>query len=179
MAAGSQRLADHEIGGQLCHSPANHAGCRPGGPERARGPLSHRRGPDRGKAHPGARGRLPPDARMDSPGACGRLQRQRDRPALFAPGRRCGTCAQREELCRGDADGFRQDALLQPAGAQCRARKSGHARALSFPHQSARAGPARGIERTWRRGSTTASASTPTTATRPATRAKRFASAAT
>src|SRR5258707_2122443 len=46
-----------------------------------------------------------------------------------------------EGRCRSDADGIRQDPLLQPAGNKRCARKSRHQSTLSLSHQSTGPGP--------------------------------------
>ena len=72
---------------------------------------------------------------------------ERHREALFASGGGGGTGARGEEFRGGDADGFGQNALLQPAGAECGAGERGHARAVPLPDQGAGAGPAGGTAR--------------------------------
>ncbi len=69
-------------------------------------------------AYPSARGAIPADAGLGAAGAGGGVPGQGNREALFAPGGRGGIRARRQELCSGDADGLRQDPLLQPAGAE-------------------------------------------------------------
>ena len=152
---------------------------RAGGAHRARGTLSWRRSPHFDQTHPRPRGTVRRNAILGASGACRGLSRQRDRPALFAPGSRGRPRPRRKRLRGRHAHRLRQNALLQPAGAERRSRKSRHARALPLPHQGARAGSARRAARSGDSGSTIASACSPTTATRPPTRAKPFASAAT
>ena len=57
-----------------------------------------------------------PDSRHDRPASRGRAAGAGDRGALHAPGPRPRAARQGWPLRRGDADGLRQDALLQPAG---------------------------------------------------------------
>ena len=74
------------------------------------------------------------DAGVGTSGACGGIFRKRHRATLHAPGGCGGICAGRTEYCGGNADGERQNALLQRAGAECGAGKCGYAGAVPlFP----------------------------------------------
>ena len=106
--------------------------------------------------------------------------RARDRSALHASGRGVRARARRPQRRHDHADGVRQDALLQRAGARtrsCRTRR--RARCICFRPRRSRRTSSRSCTR-WRSSSTRAtatrrSASSPTTATRRRTRGARFA----
>ena len=72
------------------------------------------------------------------------LRRARDRGALHAPGRGARRPRQGRPRGRRDADGVRQDALLQPPGPPGAPDRAGDAGPLPLPHEGARAGPAGG-----------------------------------
>ena len=101
-------------------------------------------------AHPCPRGEVRAHAGVGSARTRRRLSRERRRPALHASGRGRRSRPRQKGLRCGHAHGLRQNALLQLARPERRARKSGHARAVSLPHQGARAGSARRAARSFR-----------------------------
>ena len=128
-----------------------------------------------GAALSGARGGVRRVPFLDSRRSRRCLQGEGRAPALLASGGGRASGTRRQKRRHRDADRVGQDALLQPAGAERDSGKYRHTRDLSFSDEGARAGSTHRTARSEWAARRIDSAFSRMTATRRATRARRFA----